>query len=198
MGGAATSGDALVDLPTDVALLDAIATGDADAFRTLYRRHAGRVRGLAEQVTGDRGLAEDVRQEVFLEVWHRPGTYRPGAGTVSSWLLSVARHRAIDRVRTEVAHRARLHRVTETDDRATGRSGADMASDVVARLDAQRRAGSLRRALAGLPREQREVLERMYWERQSGSRIADDMGVPLGTIKSRALLGKRKLRQLVA
>jgi RNA polymerase sigma-70 factor, ECF subfamily len=196
MSAPAPSGGALRESPTDAALLHAVAGGDADAFRTLFGRHSCRVRAVAERVTGDTGLAEDVRQEVFLEVWHRPQTYRAEVGPVSSWLCAVAHHRAVDRVRAEAAHRARLRRVGEGGDQQ--RQAGDVAAEVVARLDAQRRVRSLHRALAGLPMEQREVLERMYWARQSGSRIADDMGVPLGTIKSRALLGKRKLRELVA
>jgi RNA polymerase sigma factor (sigma-70 family) len=189
----------LPESATDEALLDGVAAGDDRAFAALFGRYGARVLTVAQRLTGDQTVAEDVAQETFLEVWRRPGTYRAQAGQVGTWLLAIARHRAVDRVRADSAQRARVARAARSSLTGEGcADSSDVAADVVARLDTQRRVVLLRRALAGLPCEQREVLERMYWGHQSGSRIAVDMGVPLGTVKTRALLGKRKLRGLVA
>ena len=184
---------------SDEDALAALSGRDENAFRTLLARHRDAVNRVALSLTGDRALAEDVVQEVFLVAWTRPDTYRPAAGSVRSWLLAITRHRAVDRVRAEVTQRSRLVRAGRAYvvEDAAGSTG-DVATEVAARVDLERRLVALRAALRALPTEQQEVLRRMYWDHQSGARIAGELDVPLGTVKTRALLAKRRLRQLVA
>jgi RNA polymerase sigma-70 factor (ECF subfamily) len=135
-------------------------------------------------------LAEEIVQEVFLAVWRRPEGYEPERGSVKSWLMGMVHHRAVDAVRREEAQRRRaeeaLPEALELDD--------DPSITVVEELDAPQERKAVRGALLELPEEQRRVLELMYFGGMSQSQISEQLSLPLGTVKSRTLLGMRRLR----
>jgi len=168
----------------------AVAAGDEDAFRGLFARYAPMAMALARRVVRQPHLAEEIVQEAFLSVWRHPDAFDPQRGSVRSWLLAMVHHRAVDAVRREESQRRRA------DDAAVGLRDevSDHADDVVAAVELPRERRAVRAALQGLPDEQRAILERMYFGGESQSQIAAATGMPLGTVKSRTLLGMRKLR----
>jgi RNA polymerase sigma factor (sigma-70 family) len=179
------------DEPTDIELARLVRAGDEPAFRALFRRYASLAKGLAFRVVKHEFLAEEIVQESFLALWRRPDAYREDRGPFRSWLLATVHHRAVDAVRREEAHRRRA------DPQGVVEVPGDVAESV-AEADATQRAGErLRAALEDLPDEQRRVLEMMYFEGKSQSRIAEELRLPLGTVKSRTLLGMRRLRGML-
>lgn len=174
----------------DRGMLAAVADGDEEAFRGLFGRYAPMATALALRVVRQRQLAEEIVQEAFLTVWRRPGGYDPDRGSVRSWLMAMVHHRAVDAVRREESQRRRV------DDVSVGLRDevTDHADDVVAAVERPREQRAVAAALADLPEEQRAIIELMYFEGRSQSEIAAATGLPLGTVKSRTLLGMRKLR----
>ena len=181
---------------TDDELLHAIAARDEEAFRELFARFASGANALAVRVLQSRPLAEEVVQEVFLSVWERPGDFRSARGSVRAWIMTLAHRRAVDRVRREEAQRGRALRLAA----ATPSHGyvAEPIRELEESEEEASRRAATARALRALPSEQREVLHRMYFEGKTGARIAEELGIPLGTVKSRALLAMRKLRSQLA
>jgi RNA polymerase sigma-70 factor, ECF subfamily len=171
---------------SDQALLERIAGRDSHALADLYDRFAPVALALAGRILGDRSEAEDVLQIVFTRVWQEAGRYDPSKGSAASWLLSWVRNGAIDRLRRRDAlRRATLHSV---DQAPSGHS------DEVP-LDASEDKEKVARALADLPADQRQVIELAYFEGLSQTQIAQKLGEPLGTVKTRMRLGMNKLRQ---
>ncbi len=174
---------------SDEAVLAAIARRDEAAVAALYDRYGARAYALAYRILQDRGAAEDVVQEVYLGVWRRAGSYRPGRGSVRTWLLASVHHRAIDRLRG-TAGRARRDVPL---DAASGPVGEDPWREVETTLQRE----AVRRGLAGLPSEQCRALELAYYGGYTQTQIAEITGVPLGTVKGRMRQGLRKLRELL-
>jgi RNA polymerase sigma-70 factor, ECF subfamily len=171
-------------------LLARAGRGDADALEALYRRHGPRAMGVALRVLRERSDAEEVLQETFVEVWRRAREYAPSRGTVEAWLLTIARTRAIDRLRSRAA-RGRMVEAKSAEPPDSGPKLPDALSS--AAQDAER----VRVALATLPAEQRAALELAYWEGLSQTEIADRTGQPLGTVKTRVRLALLKLAGLL-
>jgi RNA polymerase sigma-70 factor (ECF subfamily) len=179
---------------TDEQLVARVARGNASALEELYDRYVRQCFGLAIRLLGETPLAEEVVQEVFLKLWSRPDRYSANKGNFASWLLSVVHHRCIDelrrRSRTEVA----------LDDPLTG-SLLDTAPDPEmdpgdqVTLIEQRRA--VRRALAAIPPNNRQILELAYFGGLSQSEIAARLDQPLGTVKTRMRSGLQQLRPLL-
>ena len=171
---------------SDQALLERIAAGDAHALADLYDRFAPVALALAGRILGDRSEAEDVLQTVLTRVWQEAGRYDATRGSVATWLLSWIRNGSIDRLRRrEALERATLHSV----DRAAGTAREEASVDV-----SEDRA-RLARAVADLPADQRQVIELAYFDGLSQTQIAQKLGEPLGTVKTRMRLGMNKLRQ---
>ncbi|HEX6289843.1 MAG TPA: sigma-70 family RNA polymerase sigma factor [Herpetosiphonaceae bacterium] len=172
----------------DEILLQLICSHDESALSSLYERYARLLYSIALRITDDRAAAEEVLQDVFHSVWHRATTFRPSAGSVSSWLSGIARNRAIDEVRS------RWHRARELEiplDYLPDLSGAvERGLDHLAVLRAD-----LRNALSSLPLLQRQAIEMAYFGGFSSSEIAAQLNEPIGTIKGRLRLGMEKLRQ---
>jgi RNA polymerase sigma factor (sigma-70 family) len=173
----------------DEALLLRVGAGDEGAFRELFARYASVAHALAFRLVRQAQVAEEIVQEAFLAVWRTPDRYDPARGSVRSWLMGTVHHRAVDAVRREQAQRRRSDQAAALAPRV-----ADPTDDVVSALDLPGERRLVQRALAGLPDEQRDVIQRMYFDGMSQSQIAERTGLPLGTVKSRTLLAMRRLR----
>lgn len=171
----------------DAALLARVAKGDEAALEALYQRYGGACFALARRILNDAQLAEDVVQQVFLATWQGTG-YDPKRGAVSTWLLSVTHHKAVDAVRREGNRRKRL--ASEQALLEVAASGPGPDDETWQRLRADR----TRAALRLLPAEQREVVLLAYYGGYTQREIADMTGLPLGTVKSRTLAAMRRLR----
>jgi RNA polymerase sigma-70 factor, ECF subfamily len=168
-------------------LLVAVAGGDTDAFAALYDRVTPQVLGVALRVLRDRSLAEEVTQEVLVEVWRKAARFDPDRGTASGWITTLAHRRAVDRVRSEQASRDRDDRVSRRD---TPRPFDDVADEVQTRLDHWQ----VRSALAELTDRQREAIELAYFGGHTYRDVAKVLGIPEGTAKSRLRDGLLRLR----
>jgi len=172
----------------DEALLRRVAAGDARALRQLYDRCAPVALALALRILRNRAEAEDALQDAFVEAWKRAGSFDVRRGSATAWVLSIARSRALDRLRA--------------------RGSADRATTAVAREDPsppplpiesaelRQERDRLQRALSALPPDQRAVLELAYFEGLTQSEIAARTGHPLGTVKTRCRLALEKLAAL--
>ena len=167
---------------TDQELLARAREGDDRAFDEVYRRVRPGAIAVATQICG-RAAAEDAVQSAFLSAWTAVGRYRPERGTARSWLLSIARNRAIDVLREQGRRAPTTELEFEPED-------PERTEVLVARAEMTR---DVRRALLRLPADQREVLELAYYSELSQAEIASTLQVPLGTVKGRARLGLRKL-----
>jgi RNA polymerase sigma-70 factor (ECF subfamily) len=167
----------------DAELVRAVAQGDRTALATLYDRYSGIMFALALRIVRERREAEDLLHDVFLEVWRTAKDYDPDRGRVRTWLTIRMRSRAIDL--------QKLARVSRNvgDDSVLDRVASD--ANIADSPDRAR----VRRALAELPAEQRKVLELGYFDGLSCSEIAEKLGTPIGTVKSRAAAALGKLRQ---
>jgi RNA polymerase sigma-70 factor (ECF subfamily) len=167
-----------------------LGAGDEQAFRELFGRYAAVAHALAFRLVRQAQVAEEIVQEAFLAVWRNPDRYDAARGSVRSWLMGTVHHRAVDAVRREQAQRRRA-------EQASGLGPGiveDPVDDVLAAIDLPRERRLVRAALGELPEEQREVIQRMYFDGLSQSQIAERTGLPLGTVKSRTLLAMRRLR----
>jgi RNA polymerase sigma-70 factor (ECF subfamily) len=164
--------------------LDAAFAAHVDgALEEAYRRHAPALQAAARHVLGTAGDARDCVHDALIRVWSKEGAYRPERGALRAFLMVCVRNEAISRKRSAVRHVATEQRAAIS----TPAFGVDVAERV-----------AIRGALAGLPREQRDVLELAYWGDYTQAEIASRLGIPLGTIKSRAALGLRKLARTLS
>ena len=174
----------------DVALIRRMCDSDETALGALYDRWSRSLYSLVVHLLNDSDEAEDVVEETFWQAWRKASSYEPSKGAVSTWLLTIGRRKALDRIRAKRRHRE--------DPIGRDRILADMASP--GQDPSQHAEGSELRvhvaaALRELPVEQREVLELGYFNGLSQTEIADVTGQPLGTVKTRMRLGMQKLRE---
>lgn len=174
---------------SDEALVALVARGDETALAELYDRVSGIAYGLALRVLRDERLAEDAVQEGFLGVWRTAAAFRAERAKASTWILTLVHRRAVDLVRREERRRAE----PLTDD--LGAQGTTEGTEEAAWLRFERE--RVQAALRQLPDVQREALELAYYGGFSQSELADRLGVPLGTIKSRMFAGLARLRELL-
>jgi len=175
---------------SDEALVALVARGDEDALAELYDRVGRIAYGLALRILRDERHAEDAVQEAFLQVWRSAGTFRPERAKASTWVLTLVHRRAVDLVRREERRQAD----PLTDD-ASAAVEATEHTDEAAWLRFERE--RVQTALKQLPDLQREALELAYYGGFSQSELAQRLGVPLGTIKSRMFAGLARLRELL-
>jgi RNA polymerase sigma-70 factor, ECF subfamily len=176
----------------DAALLGAVARGDERAFAEVYDRYASILLGLLLRILHSRAEAEDVLQEVFLQVWQQARSFDAARGRPFTWLVTLARSRAIDRLRAVESRGRAAQRSAEEGAPAPG--AVETADDAVERSE---RGEVVRRALAELPTEQRQALLLAYVGGMSQSEIAAAEGLPLGTVKTRTRAGLKKLSELL-
>jgi RNA polymerase sigma-70 factor (ECF subfamily) len=174
------------DASTGTSLVSAIRSGNEGAMAELYDRYSSLVYSVALRVLGDTGAAEDVLQEVFLQLWRNPGVFDASRGNLAPWLAVITRNRAIDSLRK---------RRPETDiEDVIVSVEPDMAGDA----ERSRAMEKVRGALGSMPPAQRSALEMAYFEGLSHSEIAAKTGEPLGTVKTRIRAGLLSLRKVFA
>jgi len=175
---------------SDVEVLHAIARGDEQALAHLYDRYRLILFGLVNRILSSREEAEDVLQEVFIQVWRRAADFDELRGRPFTWLVTVARSRAIDRLRS-LAARERVAIASASDP-------AEAVSDAADDTFRSEQRGVVVSALTQLPDEQKTTLVLAYFEGLTQSEIAARLGAPLGTVKTRMRSGMIKLRELLA
>ena len=178
-----------VQIP-DADLLRAVAQGDEESLAAIYDRYRTILFGLLFRILGNRAEAEDVLQEVFVQVWQRARDFDENRGKAFTWLVTLARSRAIDRLRS-------LDSRSRTIEAATKES-ADAVGDAIEDAINNERGEVVRAALKELPEEQRAALLMAYFDGFSQSEIAERTNTPLGTVKTRMRTGMTKLREVLA
>ena len=167
-----------------------LAAGDDHALAEVFDALGHSVYGSALRVLGDNSAAQDVVQDVFVELWRHPGRYDPAAGTLRTYLSVLARHRAVDLVRSElrrVARQERSYRLTR----------ASLVPDVGDEVLVAETAGLVRSAVRLLPASQRQVVELAYFAGLTCREVAQAVGIPEGTAKSRLRLALAKLEEML-
>jgi RNA polymerase sigma-70 factor (ECF subfamily) len=172
---------------SDEALVALLARSEQSALAELYDRYGRIAYGLALRVLRDEALAEDAVQEGFLDVWRTAARFMPERGKASTWILTLVHRRAVDVVRREERRRA------DSLEHAPEQGGGDVHEDAWLRLQRER----VQEALKQLPDPQREALELAYYGGFSQSELAERLGQPIGTIKSRMFTGLARLRELL-
>ncbi len=186
---AATSADPATATPAqlDEALLREIARGNQLAMRTLFMRHQLRVYRFVKRFVRDRGLAEDVVSEVFFAVWQQADRFK-GLSTVSTWLLSIARHKALTAVKRQP--------VEQIDSEAAAEI-ADPTLNAEARIDRKDSGTILRRCLDALSPEHGEMIDLVYYQQKPIKEIAEILGIPANTVKTRMFYARKRLAALL-
>src|SRR5512140_2987721 len=191
----------------DTVPVPGVAAGSEDAFGALYDRHAAGVHAVAVRMTGDRGTAEEVVQETFLALWNRAESFDPRVASLGTWLRSIARNRAVDRLRA-AGRRPQLVALPGPSDPADGIAasmdrldpdlavfgGAQRDPDPVVAAEAGDTRAAIAGALAGMPEDERTVILLAYQHELSQSEIAERLGWPLGTVKTRTRRALARLR----
>jgi RNA polymerase sigma-70 factor (ECF subfamily) len=168
---------------SDAALIARIRAGDEDAMAQVYDRYSQIVYSVALRVLGDTGAAEDMMQEIFMQLWRKPQSFDSNRGSLGAWLAVIARHRSIDQLRK---------RKPETD-----------FEDVIVSVDANLEyetdknmfLAKVRGLLSSMPADQRRTLELAFFEGLTHSEVAEKMGEPLGTVKTRIRAGLMAMRK---
>ena len=172
---------------SDEALVALVARSDEAALAELYDRHGRVAYGLARRILRDATLAEDAVQEAFVSVWHNAARFVPERGRAATWILTLVHRRSVDLVRHEDRRRAEQLPQEEKADSATAEDAAWL------RFERER----VQDALRQLPDQQREALELAYYGGFTQSQLAERLGEPIGTIKSRMFGGLARMRELL-
>jgi RNA polymerase sigma-70 factor (ECF subfamily) len=184
-----TLNEAGVEPVTDEVLMKGISSRSHDALNELYGRHSKRLRATVDGVVHEQAEADDVLQETFLQVWEEAGRYSPKAGKPLGWMVTIARRRAIDRLRRRQAYSRARERYEKRAVQDSQTPRQDAAEGFV--LNDLRH--FLKKSLRALPRLQREAVELAFFKGLSHREIAVATHAPLGTVKTRLELGLQKL-----
>jgi len=181
-------------IPSDEDLLRQISKAQPGALESLYDRYGRLVFSLALRIIGSAGAAEEITQDVFIQVWNNAASYNPSLGKVTTWLTSITRYRSIDNIRRRKVRPDGHMLENPLEDLVISSPREDLpAEQAEAHLDEQQ----IRLALAELPQEQRSVLLMAYFHGLSQPEMAAALNQPLGTVKTRVRLGLQKLRRLL-
>ena len=196
---------------TDAELVAVVATGDTAALAELYERYADAIYRAAFRRVGDRQLAEEVLQDTYMALWNRAELFDPGAGSLLAWLSTIARNRAVDRLRHLGRRPAGMPLSAvlgedDQDDRTVDRTLAEgtlvasgaISVDPAGLLDEAALRAEVRGALAGIPAVERQVLELAYYGGYTQSEISERLGWPLGTVKTRTRRALLRLRHVLS
>jgi RNA polymerase sigma-70 factor (ECF subfamily) len=183
---AASSAHAAAETSSDETLIRRIAGGDQLAMRTLFARHRVPLYRWLLRIVRDETLAEDLLSDVFLDVWRQAASYK-GRASVSTWLLAIARHKALS---------ARRRRVDAELDAPIASTIADPGDDPEVALQKKNRGELLRNSLASLSPEHGEVIDLVYYHGKSVKEVADIVGVAEATVKTRMFYARKKLAEL--
>jgi len=181
-----SSGTQMPNRNDEAALVERIRSGDETAMEDMYDRYSGIVYGVALRVLGNTTAAEDVLQEVFLQLWRNPDAFDANRGKLAAWLAVIARNRAIDHLRKRPPE-------DDIEDLPIS-TGVNLEGEAAQRLVVEK----IRGVLAQLPQEQRRALEMAFFEGMTHAEIAAKCGEPLGTIKTRIRTGLLVLRKAFA
>lgn len=176
----------------DLELMRRVTARDETAFARLFDRHSALVLGVLSRMLRNRAEAEEILQEAFLQAWEQAGRYDPARATPRGWLLVLARSRALDRIRSRTARSDREERSVL--DGAQPTTTEPLGSS---ELEAEERRRGVAAALATIPPEQRRAIELAFFSGLTHREIAERLATPLGTVKSRILLGMNKLREVL-
>ena len=178
--------------PNEVVLLRRIAEGDQQAFSQFYDQFSGVLFSLAVRILNDPKEAEDVLQEVFLQIWGKASIFDSRMGKPLGWVMTLARHKAIDRLRaSQRRHRLMEEATAEFQPLANGRAHAPE------KMQADEKAARVRSVLTALPMEQRQAIELAFFGGLTQIEISEKLKQPLGTIKARIRRGMLKLREML-
>jgi len=205
------AGDRHVPRDDDAALVREVAAGSQDALAALYDRYVDAVFAAAIRLTSDRQVAEEVVQETFLALWNRAELFNPATGSLAAWLHTIARNRTVDRLRaagrrpslvplssaagTDEHDTAALERIAAS---GTVLGGADLGPGPEGELAAAELRDVIRDALAELPEHERTAIVLAYSEELTQSEIAERLGWPLGTVKTRTRRALMRLREVLS
>jgi len=175
---------------TDAVLAARLAAGDDQALAEIFDRLGRTVYGAAVRIVGDGSGAQDVVQDVFVELWSHPDRYNPAAGSLRAYLTVLARHRAVDTVRSELRRIGRQERHC----RLTRAEGPPSPGEQMLTAEVST---TVRTAIDGLPAPQRQVIELAYYQEMTCREVASAIGIPEGTAKSRLRLALAKLESVL-
>jgi RNA polymerase sigma factor (sigma-70 family) len=172
------------------ALVDRVARlQDRDAFVVLFDHYAPRINGYLQRLGTPAGVAEELAQDVMVTLWRKAALFDPAKSSLGTWLFRIARNRRIDMLRRD--------RAAELDENDPALHPSDPSEDAGEVLDAQRREERVRLALGQLPAEQLSLVELAFFKNLTHSQIAEETGLPLGTVKSRIRLAFTRLRRIL-
>jgi RNA polymerase sigma-70 factor (ECF subfamily) len=178
----------------DTRLMQRVVTGDDEALAELYDRYAARVFGVCVRILSEAQMAEDALQEVYVRVWERAQSYEPGRGSFVTWLMGITRNTCIDQLRRLRARPQAADQPDEANGFSFEESLTDPNSDIPEIAAQNERAALVRRALAALTPEQRQVIELSYFRGLTRREIARKLDWPEGTVHTRARLALQTLR----
>jgi RNA polymerase sigma-70 factor, ECF subfamily len=178
---------AAAEVSSDETLIERIARGDKLAMQALFARHRTPVYRWLRRFVDNETAAEDLLSEVFLDVWLQAGRFE-GRSSVSTWLMSIARFKALS---------ARRRRIDSELDEKTETTVADPADDPEAALQKKDRGEQLRQALTRLSSEHREIIDLVYYHEQSVDECAEILGIPAATVKTRMFYARKKLAEMI-
>jgi RNA polymerase sigma-70 factor, ECF subfamily len=172
---------------SDEVLIGRIASGDRLAMQVLFARHHVRMYRFVLRLVRDANTAEDLISEVFLDVWRQAGRFQ-GRSAVSTWLLAIARFKALSALR---------RRPDEELDDKTAEAIEDTADDPEVALEKKEKSALIRKCLTGLSAEHREIIDLVYYHEKSVEEVAEIVGIPENTVKTRMFYGRKKLAELL-
>lgn len=180
------------DLVLEIGLIQKVGRGDRHSFEQLYDRFSGVLFTTAYRVLNDQEAAEDVLQDVFLQIWDKAPTYDPKRGKPLSWAVTLTRNKAIDRLRSA----QRRYRLQEELEQESG-SVTELHMDSFEEVDSAEKSQIVRQAVMRLSKEQRQAIELAFFSGLTQSEIAVELKQPLGTVKARIRRGMMKLKELI-
>ena len=186
--------DPAIELAAEIELLQRIARGDRQSFEQLYDRFSGVLFSAAYRVLNNQEAAEDVLQDVFIQIWEKAPLYDPQRGKPLTWAVTLTRNKSIDRLRS-AQRRNRLRddveKEAQTFEQFDGKSSVDA-------VNAMEKGAMVRAAIAKLSPDQRQAIELAFFSGLTQMEIAERLGEPLGTVKARIRRGMMKLREVLA